>query len=92
MPASSQPAFETHFIIREILSITDIHVQDGQRISISAMEAWLPGYMPFSRRSYAFFGNLWSDLPERLLRAEAGLIAARAPNGLHVGAVWRQRS
>lgn len=76
--------------VREIFCITDIHVQDGQGISISGMEAWLPGYKRLSRRSYAFFGQLWSELSAGRRHMEDALIAGRAPNGLHAGAIWRK--
>jgi len=82
----------TPLSVHEIFSITDIHVQDGEGISIAGMESWLPGYTCLSRRSYGFFGKLWSDLPNRRQRIEADLIARRAPNGLHIGALWRKSS
>jgi SAM-dependent methyltransferase len=76
----------------EIFSITDIHVQDGEGISISSMESWLPGYTRLSMRSYGFFGKLWSTLPKRRQRIEDDLIARHALNGLHIGAAWRKNS
>jgi SAM-dependent methyltransferase len=76
----------------EIFCITDIHVQDGEGISISSMEPWLPDYECFSRRTYGFFGKLWSELPKRRQRMEEDLIARRALNGLHVAAAWRKNS
>jgi len=80
----------TPLSVHEIFSITDIHVQDGEGISISSMESCLPDYACLSRRSYGFFGMLWSDLPKRRQRIEEDLIASRALNGLHIGAVWRK--
>ncbi len=82
----------TPLSVREIFSITDIHVQDGEGVSIAGMESWLPGYTCLSRRSYGFFGKLWSDLPGRRRRMEEDLIAHRALNGLHIGALWRKNS
>lgn len=76
----------------DIFSITDIHVQDGEGVSISSMESWLPGYACLSRRSYGFFGKLWSGLPKRQQRIEEDLIARRELNGLHIGALWRMNS
>jgi SAM-dependent methyltransferase len=82
----------TPLSVHEIFSITDIHVQDGEGVSISSMESWLPDYACLSRRSYGFFGRLWSDLPKRRQQIEEDLIARRALNGLHIGAFWRKRS
>ena len=80
----------TPLSVHEIFSITDIHVQDGEGISISSMESWLPDYACLSRRSYGFFGKLWSDLPKRRQRLEEDLMGHRALNGLHIGALWRK--
>jgi hypothetical protein len=77
--------------VAELYSITDIHVEDGDGISIRQMKQWLPEYDCVSQRSYGFFGVLWSDLPERLKRREEEWRQARALNGLHVGAAWRLR-
>ena len=82
----------TPLSVHEIFSITDIHVQDGEGISISSMESWLPDYECLARRSYGFFGKSWSELPKRRQRIEGDLIARQAPNGLHIGAVWRKNS
>jgi SAM-dependent methyltransferase len=82
----------TPLSVPEIFSITDIHVQDGEGISIASMESWLPDYTCLSRRSYGFFGKLWSTLPKRRQRLEEDLMARRALNGLHIGALWRQNS
>jgi SAM-dependent methyltransferase len=80
----------TPLSVHEIFSITDIHVHDGEGVSISNMEPRLPGYTCLSRRSYGFFGELWSDLPKRRQRIEEDLIACQALNGLHIAAVWRK--
>jgi SAM-dependent methyltransferase len=82
----------TPLSVHEIFTITDIHVQDGEGVSISRMESWLPDYECLSRRSYGFFGKLWSLLPKRRQRIEEGLIARHALNGLHIGAAWRKTS
>ncbi len=77
--------------VHEIFSITDIHVQDGEGISISRMESWLPDYECLSRRSYGFFGMLHSALPRRRQPMEEELIARQALNGLHIAAAWKLR-
>jgi SAM-dependent methyltransferase len=82
----------TPLSVLEIFSITDIHVQDGEGVSISSMESWLPDYACLSRRSYGFFGKLWSELPRRRQRIEEDLVARRALNGMHIGAAWRKNS
>ena len=82
----------TPLSVHEIFSITDIHVLDGEGISISSMKSWLPDYECLSRRSYGFFGKLWSVLPKRRQRIEEDLIARQALNGLHIGAAWRKNS
>jgi len=79
----------TPLSVHEIFSITDIHAQNGEGISISSMESWLPDYECLSRRSYAFFGKLPGELPKRWRKAEEDLIARRALNGLHIAAAWK---
>jgi SAM-dependent methyltransferase len=75
----------------EIFTITDIHVQDGAGISIERMKSWLPEYDLLSRRSYAFFGQLWSALPPGLRAEEEQLIRDGALEGEYVAAAWRLR-
>jgi SAM-dependent methyltransferase len=77
--------------IAEVYAITDIHVQDGEGISISRMKQWLPDYELISQRSYGFFGELWYDLPAKLRSIEEDLIRRRKQNGFHVGAAWKLR-
>jgi 2-polyprenyl-3-methyl-5-hydroxy-6-metoxy-1,4-benzoquinol methylase len=75
----------------EIYSITDIHVESGEGISIQRMKSWMPDYDCLSQRAYGFFGTLWSNLPEQKKSIEEDLSGRRALNGLHVGAVWTLR-
>jgi 2-polyprenyl-3-methyl-5-hydroxy-6-metoxy-1,4-benzoquinol methylase len=75
--------------VQEIYAITDIHVADGDGISICKMKAWMADYELLSTRSYGFFGVLWDTLPPRLRVVEEQLIQAGAQNGLHVGAAWK---
>lgn len=81
---------ETPLTTPEIFAITDIHVHDGGGISISQNKTWLPDYDLVSRRSYAFFGVLWSDLPDAQKKVEEQLIREGAQNGEYVAAVWRR--
>ena len=77
--------------VPEIFSITDIHVHDGHGVSILQLRELLPDYELISRRSYGFMGRLAYSLPEQLKRIERREIAAHAPNGFHLGAVWMRR-
>jgi 2-polyprenyl-3-methyl-5-hydroxy-6-metoxy-1,4-benzoquinol methylase len=83
---------ETPLSVAEIYAITDIHVVDGLGISVPRMINWMPEYDLISRRSYAFFGKLASELPPRFKRAEEDLAEKKALNGLHIGAAWKLRS
>ena len=74
--------------VPEIFSITDIHVHDGRGVSISRLRELLPDYELISQRSYGFMGRLANSLPEHLTQIERKQIAAHAPNGFHLGAVW----
>jgi ubiquinone/menaquinone biosynthesis C-methylase UbiE len=76
--------------IPELFSITDIHVNDGQGISMSELRELLPGYQLAAHRSYGFQGKLAGALPDRLRSLEEKLIAARALNGFHLGALWKK--
>lgn len=91
------PSFESEVYDRErqdtwksLPRLFDLLIGDWPRSDPAPL--WLPGYARLSRRSYAFFGKLWSCLPERRRRMEADLIAAHAPNGPPVGVVWRKNS
>jgi 2-polyprenyl-3-methyl-5-hydroxy-6-metoxy-1,4-benzoquinol methylase len=82
---------KTPLSVAEIYSITDIHVVDGAGLSIQKMRDWLPEYDLISRRSYAFFGQLASDLSPRFRKLEENLAEEGTLDGLHVGAAWRLR-
>jgi SAM-dependent methyltransferase len=77
--------------VDEIYSITDIHVLDGSGVSIDKIMKWMPDYELISRRSYAFFGKLWSDLPPHFKKLEEQLAEKKTLNGLHLGAAWKLR-
>jgi SAM-dependent methyltransferase len=77
--------------VPEIFAITDIHAQEGAGISIERMKALLPDYALLSRRSYGFYGSLWSELPAALREIEEGAIRDGDLNGFHASAVWRRR-
>lgn len=77
--------------VPELFAITDIHVHDGQGVSISQMKSWMTEYECIAQRSYGFFGQLWSTLPAKLKNEEERLISKHAANGFHVGAAWRLR-
>ena len=83
---------KTPLAIAEIYAITDIHVADGNGISIRQMESWMPDYELLTTRSYGFFGVLWDTLPPNLRKVEEELIEKKAPNGLHVGAAWKLKN
>jgi SAM-dependent methyltransferase len=76
----------------ELFCITDIHVNDGEGISLARMREWMAGYHCLSSRSYAFWGKLESELPPPRRNQELALIDARAANGLYVGGCWKLRS
>ncbi len=74
--------------VAELFSITDIHVHDGEGISIAELRGLLPEYSLASQRSYGFLGQLESGLTGDRKKTEQQLIAAHALNGFHVGAAW----
>lgn len=76
--------------VAEIFAITDIHAQEGEGISIEGMRRLLPAYDLVSRRSYGFFGALWSQLPLSMRGTEEQAIRDKQSNGFHVGALWRR--
>ncbi len=81
-------ALETPLSVSELYAITDIHVSDGQGISISSMKDWMSSYRLVSERSYGYFGQLPSDLPPRLKREEEALSEKRDMSGFFLGAAW----
>jgi 2-polyprenyl-3-methyl-5-hydroxy-6-metoxy-1,4-benzoquinol methylase len=79
----------TPLTVAELFSITDIHVHDDLGISFSRMKSWLPDYRCIAKRTYGFYGRLWSTLPASLQKEEEHLIQCGAENGFHIGAAWR---
>jgi SAM-dependent methyltransferase len=75
----------------DIWTVTDIHVHDGNGISITRMSHLLDEYELISRRSYAFFGDMPSALPSCFRKREEDLTNGRAPNGMQLAGLWRRR-
>ena len=73
----------------DIWAVTDIHVHDGEGISIKAASGLLRNYRMISARSYAFFGKMVSELPAGFKEREQQLIEARALNGLEIAGLWK---
>jgi len=76
----------------EIRMAVDLPAHDGRGISLREMELLLPEYELVSARSYAFFGELISDLPPSYQKEERALAAQRAENGSQIAAIWVKRS
>jgi 2-polyprenyl-3-methyl-5-hydroxy-6-metoxy-1,4-benzoquinol methylase len=74
---------------RDIWTVTDIHVHDGEGISIKAVSELLRSYRMISARSYVFFGKMVSELPAGFKEREQQLIEARALNGLEIAGLWK---
>lgn len=79
----------TPLSVHELFSITDIHVQDGQGISIERMRHWMTSYELVSARSYGYFGQLASVLPPSRQKEENALSERRDPGGMFIGAAWK---
>jgi SAM-dependent methyltransferase len=76
--------------VAELYAITDIHVQNGQGISIRNLQATLSSYNLIRSRSYAFFGLLESELDAARRQLEQQAILRGDHNGEYVGAVWQR--
>jgi 2-polyprenyl-3-methyl-5-hydroxy-6-metoxy-1,4-benzoquinol methylase len=74
----------------DIWTVTDIHVHDGNGISIKQMSQSLDQYQLIATRSYAFFGRLSSALPIPFLTREQELIQQNASDGSQIAGVWRR--
>jgi len=72
----------------DLWSVTDIHVHDGEGISIKEMASFPWRCRLVSQRSYSFFGKMLTELPPAYRLRESALIEQRALNGLHVSAAW----
>ncbi len=72
----------------EIRIVVDLPAHDGRGVSIRRMREFLPDYTLVSCRSYAFFGELISDLPPAYRRLEQALAAQHAMNGSQIAAIW----
>lgn len=76
--------------VPDLFSVTDIHVNDGQGISLREIGHCLPDYELISERSYGFSGKLGNSMSEHLRKQEERLIADHALNGFHLAAAWRK--
>ncbi|MCU1241138.1 MAG: Methyltransferase protein [Candidatus Acidoferrum typicum] len=76
-------------IAPDIWAVTDIHVHDGEGISIKTLSGLLGDYRMISVRSYSFFGKMASELPTAFKEREQLLIDARALNGLEIAGLWK---
>jgi 2-polyprenyl-3-methyl-5-hydroxy-6-metoxy-1,4-benzoquinol methylase len=74
----------------DIWTVTDIHIHDGNGISIKQMLKMLDQYQLIATRSYAFFGRLSSTLPNSFLAREQELIQQNASNGSQIAGVWKR--
>jgi 2-polyprenyl-3-methyl-5-hydroxy-6-metoxy-1,4-benzoquinol methylase len=74
---------------QDIWRVTDIHVHDGEGISTNRITEILEDCKMVSRRSYAFFGKMFSELPIAFQKKEDILIGENAPDGLQVAAAWK---
>ena len=72
----------------DIWAITDIHIYDGEGISVGTLSRLLPDYRLISARSYSFFGKMLSELPAGFRQREQQFIEAKAPNGLEIAGLW----
>src|SRR5207248_6477481 len=75
----------------DIWTVTDIHVHDGNGISIKQISRILDQYQLVATRSYAFFGKLASALPNSFLTREQELIQQNAPDGSQIAGIWKRR-
>jgi 2-polyprenyl-3-methyl-5-hydroxy-6-metoxy-1,4-benzoquinol methylase len=78
--------------VKEIFAITDIHAQGEDGISRAEMSVLMLDYECLSQRSYAFFGKVWSQLPQRYRKCEEELMQHRAANGKEICAIWKLRT
>jgi SAM-dependent methyltransferase len=76
----------------EIRMIANLPAHDGRGVSLRRMETLMPDYQLVSARSYAFFGELVSDLPPAYRSQERELISERAMNGGQIAALWIKRA
>jgi 2-polyprenyl-3-methyl-5-hydroxy-6-metoxy-1,4-benzoquinol methylase len=74
----------------DIWAVTDLHCSDGLGVQINQLCRCLPDYTLISKRSYGFFGKLYSELPEGFKKTEKELIHQKAPNGLYIAGIWKK--
>jgi SAM-dependent methyltransferase len=73
----------------DIWATTDIHIGSGKGISLAALAGYLPEYKLISKRSYGFFSELSSSLPQDMCTQENALIDSRSQDGCYVAAAWQ---
>jgi len=73
----------------DIWAITDIHIYDGEGISVETLSRLLPDYRLMSARSYSFFGKMLSELLAGFRQREQQLTEEKGPNGLEIAALLK---
>ncbi len=87
----SQNVIAARMTDAEIRAAVDLPAYDGRGVSIREMHTLLPDYELVSCRSYAFFGELISDLPPAYQKREQELAAQKSMEGSQVAAIWVKR-
>lgn len=80
---------------KEIWSVTDIHVEGlpystQEGISTTSLKNHLKDYQLVSEASYAFFGDLYHDLPPALKNTEMTLFKQGDMNGRNTIGIWQK--
>jgi SAM-dependent methyltransferase len=75
----------------EIRRIVDTPAHNGRGVSLREVGSLLPEYQLVTCRTYAFFGELISDLPPAYQKQERALISAQAGNGSQIAAIWMKK-
>lgn len=79
----------------EIWSITDIHVEDlpystNDGISLNWLKNRLSNYNLISAKAYCFYGELYSELPDKYKAKEMYLFQSGSLYGRNLVAVWKK--
>ena len=79
----------------EIWSVTDIQIKNKfndnvNGISTELIKKYLTNYQLINHRSYGFFGDLKSELPENFKKIVDKYIRENNLSGRHLSAIWQK--
>lgn len=85
----SKGIVKSPLLSNELWSVTDLHVENYRGISLKFLQKELGNYRLIKERSYAFYGELKTNLPEIFREKEESFIQKNQLDGRELLAIWQ---